>query len=290
MQIAETRNAVAQIVHGWRLQGESIAFVPTMGNLHEGHLALVRKAATLANRVVASIYVNPTQFGEGEDFDRYPRTPDRDLASLEAEHCDLVFMPPDSEMYPFGLAQSVRLGAPPELAGRLEGASRAGHFDGVVTVVARLFAIVRPDIAVFGEKDYQQLLVIRRMSDDIGFGINVVGAPTIRDEHGLALSSRNAFLGGEENVSARLFNRVLQRAAGQVAAGGEIHSIERAACAELEHIGLDVDYVAIRRADDLADPGPGDTDLRILAAVRCGDTRLIDNMAVPDTHGEAHDL
>lgn len=258
-----------------------MALVPTMGNLHLGHLALVRKARELADRVVTSIYVNPTQFGECEDFDRYPRTPNEDLEQLKKENCDLVFLPSDSEIYPFGLVDGVKINASPELAKQLEGASRPGHFDGVVTVVARLFAIVNPDIAVFGEKDYQQLLVIRRMSEDLGFGIEVVGAGTVRDKSGLALSSRNEYLDSNDVEAAGNLNRVLRKIAQR--AFNRIESFERLeseATKALESSGLKVDYVAIRCAGDLSIPEPNDEDLRILAAVKCGDTRLIDNMAV----------
>ena len=266
----------------WRSRGERVALVPTMGNLHEGHLSLVKKASSLADRVIASIYVNPTQFGEGEDFDRYPRTPDEDLEKLRNEDCDLVFMPTNDEMYPFGLEQSVRVCASPELASRLEGASRPDHFDGVVTVVARLFAIVEPDMSVFGEKDYQQLLVIRRMSQDLGFDIEVIGAETVRSQTGLALSSRNAYLASEDERAAWSLNRILKRTAERVPDGKTtISDLEDSASQALESEGLIVDYVAIRRADDLSVPAAEDEDLRILAAVRCGGTRLIDNLAVP---------
>lgn len=281
MQVFDTRRAVKQQVRDWRARGERVALVPTMGNLHSGHLSLIQKASALADRVIASIYVNPTQFGEGEDFDRYPRTLQEDLVQLEHENCDLVFNPADKEIYPYGLAQSCRLSASPELAGRLEGASRPDHFDGVVTVVARLFAIVTPDVAVFGEKDYQQLLVIRRMNEDLGFGIEVVGAPTVRNNNGLALSSRNAFLGSQGEQTAGVLNHVLRSTSQRAAGNEDFAGLEQEASDTLERTGLKVDYVAIRRADDLSVPTVNDSDLRILAAVRCGETRLIDNMAVP---------
>lgn len=281
MQVAENQPTVRSVVRAWRRDGDRIALVPTMGNLHEGHLALVHAARRHADRVVTSIFVNPTQFGEGEDFQRYPRTPDEDLAALEAEGCDLVFVPDAKEIYPFGLERAVLLKAPPDLAGRLEGRTRPGHFDGVVTVVARLFAIVGPDVAVFGEKDYQQLLVIRRLSEDLGFGIDVIGEQTIRDTAGLALSSRNAYLDAEKLAVAQKLNQILARTGRLVGSSSTIGQLESDAAEQLARAGFRVDYVAIRRADDLSAPEKPGERLRILAAVWCGQIRLIDNMAVP---------
>lgn len=279
MQSVESRCALRDVLSEWRRREERIALVPTMGNLHDGHLSLIRAARRYAERVLASIYVNPTQFGEGEDFESYPRTLEEDLFKLEAEGCDLAFTPDTAQLYPFGLERAVMLRASPDLAGRLEGRFRPGHFDGVVSVVARLFAIVRPDVAVFGEKDYQQLLVIQRMSEDVGFGIEVVGEKTVRAESGLALSSRNAYLDAEDTVAAETLNRVLAATVRRLdTAGISIEALERDATRSLESAGLRVDYVAIRRAQDLAPPGVGDQNLRVLAAAWCGQTRLIDNM------------
>jgi len=279
MQSVESRCDLRKTLSSWRRKGERIALVPTMGNLHEGHLSLVRAGRRRADRVVASIYVNPTQFGEGEDFESYPRTPADDLEKLQAEGCDLAFTPGMAQIYPFGLENAVMLRAAPDLAGRLEGRLRPGHFDGVVSVVARLFAIVQPDVAIFGEKDYQQLLVIRRMVEDLGFGIEVVGEKTIRANSGLALSSRNAYLGEEQTGAAETLNRVLAATARHLETSNDsIESMERDATCSLESAGLRVDYVAVRRAGDLAPPGDSDFDLRILAAAWCGRTRLIDNM------------
>lgn len=288
MQSVESRGALRAVLSKWKRASERIALVPTMGNLHEGHLSLVRAARKHAGHVVTSIYVNPAQFGEGEDFENYPRTLAEDLAKLEAEGCDLVFVPGSDQLYPFGLERAVMLRAAPDLAGRLEGRFRPGHFDGVVSVVARLFALVQPNVAVFGEKDFQQLLVIRRMVEDLGFDIEIIGENTVRAESGLALSSRNAYLDERQLEAAETLNRVLGQAARRAASPDTaVDALERKAAAALEGAGLKVDYVAIRRAGDLAGPGEGDHELRILAAVWCGRTRLIDNMAVERRADEA---
>lgn len=288
MERARTRGELRSVITARRSAGAEIALVPTMGNLHEGHLALVRAARAEADCVVTSIYVNPAQFGVGEDFERYPRTEETDLRLLESAGCDIAFVPDPCTMYPFGLEQAVRVQAAPSLAGDLEGAIRPGHFDGVLTVVARLFNLVSPQLAVFGEKDYQQWLVIRRMVDDLGFGLRLLAVPTVRDSDGLALSSRNRYLQPGQMEAARLLNVVLQAAADRLAATpGELAGVEREAERRLAEAGLVVDYVAVRRADDLGIPGPGDRDLRVLAAARCGATRLIDNrpatrVCIPD--------
>lgn len=286
MQVIENRRELRDLVSEWRREGERVALVPTMGNLHEGHLSLVRAAGRHAVRVVTSIFVNPAQFSEGEDFDRYPRTLEQDLATLENEGCDLAFVPDADQLYPFGLDRAVMVRAAPDLAGRLEGRFRPGHFDGVVTVVARLFALVQPGVAVFGEKDYQQLLVVRRMAEDLGFDARVIGEKTVRSKAGLALSSRNAYLDEAQRQAANALNRALIRAARSAAADGAVYSsLEDEATDALEAVGLRVEYVAIRRSQDLAAPKEGDRDLRILAAAWCGRTRLIDNMAVDRASG-----
>ena len=281
METVSDRAGLRNRVSGWKSAGERVALVPTMGNLHAGHLSLVRAALDLADRCVTSIFVNPTQFGAGEDFDTYPRTPEADLAMLEKAGCDLVFLPATEEIYPYGVQHATRLTAAPDLARRLEGRSRPGHFDGVVTVVARLFALVRPDVAVFGEKDYQQLLVIERMAGDLGFEIDIHAAATIRSADGLALSSRNSYLDAAQVEAANALNLVLADAAKSASGSGhDLGGLEKAAAAALEAAGLKVDYVAIRRARDLAPPRAGDRNLRVLAAVWCGQTRLIDNMPI----------
>jgi pantoate--beta-alanine ligase len=280
MRQAHTREQLWAVLRSWRRAGLSTALVPTMGNLHEGHLALVAAAREQADRVITSIYVNPAQFGEGEDFDRYPRTLETDQRQLEEAACDLLFTPTDQTMYPGGLGDSTRVKAAPSLANILEGANRPGHFDGVVTVVARLFNLVTPDVAVFGEKDYQQLLVIRRLVLDLGYPVRIAAVATVRGPAGLALSSRNRYLDDEQKTAAHQLNVVLQEAASQVAdAPTHLPEVERAAQAKLEQAGLRVDYVAVRRARDLAKPSADDPDLRVLAAVWSGATRLIDNRA-----------
>lgn len=281
MQQAENRKQIHAVTEPWRREGLKIALVPTMGNLHRGHLSLVEAARREADRVVTSIYVNPAQFGEGEDYASYPRTLEADSLALEQAGCDLLFVPGHNTMYPSGLDHAVRLLASPDLAGVLEGESRPGHFDGVVTVVARLFNLVVPDVAVFGEKDYQQLLVIQRMADDLGYGIRIVPVPTVRETSGLAMSSRNNYLDKAERESAGRLHAILLHAAGQVRSGCEnCIQVEQAATARLKELGFGVDYVAVRRAEDLLMPGSGDPDLRVLAAVWSGPTRLIDNVPV----------
>jgi len=278
MRQVQTREQLWAVVRNWRRAGQKIALVPTMGNLHQGHLALVAAGREQADRVITSIYVNPTQFGEGEDFGRYPRTLDDDLRQLEAAHCDLVFTPSDRVMYPRGPDDSTRVLATPALANKLEGASRPGHFDGVVTVVARLFNLVGPDLAVFGEKDWQQLLVIRRMVEDLAYPLQILTVATVRGPGGLALSSRNRYLDETQRTAAEQLNAVLRWAAERVAAApGEHGAIEREARGRLEQQGLRVDYLTVLRAADLVEPEPGDRDLRVLAAVWSGSTRLIDN-------------
>jgi len=280
MRQVQTREQLWAVVRNWRRAGLKIALVPTMGNLHQGHLALVAAGRDQADRVITSIYVNPTQFGEGEDFGRYPRTLDDDLRQLEAAHCDLAFTPSDRVMYPRGPDDSTRVLAAPSLANILEGASRPGHFDGVVTVVARLFNLVGPDLAVFGEKDWQQLLVIRRMVEDLAYPLQIIPVATVRGAGGLALSSRNRYLDETQRTAAEQLNAVLRWAAERAAAAPEERTaIEREARGRLEQRGLRVDYLTVRRAANLLEPEPGDRDLRVLAAVRSGSTRLIDNQA-----------
>lgn len=275
-ELSALRDALAD----WRRGGHSIAFVPTMGNLHAGHLALVEQAGTLADRTVASIYVNPAQFGPGEDLEAYPRTPEADLEALRAAGCDLVWMPDDLVMYPSGLDQAVRLITPPALGAVLCGAGRPGHFDGVVTVVARLFNQVRPDVAVFGEKDYQQLLIIRRMVEDLSLDIRIESLATVREPDGLAMSSRNRYLTPEEREKAPAIFHELCSIRSQLNEHSDYSSLERRACKALVDAGLRPEYVEIRRALDLGSPGP-EQPLRAFMAARLGGARLIDNLPVP---------
>lgn len=279
MRLAQSREQLREVTRQWRSRGLSTALVPTMGKLHRGHLALVEAASRVADRVITSIYVNPTQFGENEDFESYPRTLDADRLALEQADCNLLFAPDHAAMYPHGTDQAVRVLASPELAGTLEGEFRPGHFDGVVTVVARLFNLVCPDTAVFGEKDYQQLLIIRRMVHDLGYGIRIVGVPTVRESDGLAMSSRNTYLDTEQKQAAAGLNGVLRETAGRIIDGSsEVDQAERDAAGSLDSLGMRVEYIAVRRAEDLKPPHSGDRELRVLAAAWCGQTRLIDNV------------
>jgi pantoate--beta-alanine ligase len=278
--LASTREELAGLLAGARRAGDRIAFVPTMGALHEGHASLVRAArAATTGPVVVSIFVNPMQFAPTEDLDRYPRTLDADLEVCAAEGVDVVFAPGVEEMYPGGFSHdSVHDGvtvAPGALATILDGASRPGHFDGVLTVVAKLFGLVRPDVAVFGQKDYQQLVLIRRMVRDLCLGIEVVGAETVREPDGLALSSRNRYLDDTQRAAAVALSRAL-RAAQERAAYG-VPAARWAAMSVLKsETGLELDYLALT-STDLGEP-PEAGEGRILVAARVGTTRLIDNM------------
>ncbi|HEY9198223.1 MAG TPA: pantoate--beta-alanine ligase [Gammaproteobacteria bacterium] len=272
-------DVLRETIAGWRGAGARIGFVPTMGNLHAGHLRLIETARARCGRVVASIFVNPLQFGPDEDFMRYPRTPDADCAALANAGTDLVFLPSVATMYPRPLEQMTRV-AVPELGSILEGAHRPGHFDGVTTVVARLFNLVLPDVAVFGEKDWQQLAIIRRMVADLGWPIELLGVPTVREPDGLAMSSRNGYLSAEQRVRAPGMARTLNEVAGHLRAGErDFAALERAAASVLGEDGFQVDYVSIRRGD-LQPAAAGDAQLIILAAARLGTTRLIDNLPV----------
>ena len=264
-----------------RLRGEAnIGLVPTMGNLHDGHLALVRCARSVSASCVVSIFVNPTQFGANEDFGSYPRTMEEDLALLEAEQVDLVFAPSVREMYPEGQQLRTRISVP-DLSDTLCGASRPGHFDGVATVVAKLFNIVAPQRAFFGEKDWQQLTVIRAMVRQLNMPVEVMGVATVRAASGLALSSRNGYLNPQELERAALLNRCLSRLAAAIDTGRRDYAeAEQEASDELGAAGFKVDYVAVRDAHRLSQPDADSRQLRILAAARLGRARLIDNVGV----------
>ena len=263
-------------VRAWKRAGERIAFVPTMGNLHAGHFSLVRLAREHADRVVASVFVNPTQFGPNEDFARYPRTPEQDAAGLAHAGCDVLWMPSVETVYPYGPEGAVQVRVP-GVTDVLEGAHRPGHFDGVATVVARLFLQVQPDVAVFGLKDYQQLAVIRYLATELSFPIEIVPGPTQREPDGLALSSRNQYLSPQERAVAPGIHRALLAMKARVQAGGSVESAEVEASEKLRAVGFDVDYAAVRRRD-LRPTGPGDDALVALVAARIGRTRLIDNL------------
>ncbi|WP_448621327.1 pantoate--beta-alanine ligase [Geodermatophilus sp. URMC 65] len=275
--VAETVAELRGLVAG--LPGP-VALVPTMGALHEGHRALVRAARERAGSVVVSVFVNPTQFGPGEDFDRYPRTWDADLAALAEEGADAVFHPPVDEVYPPG-AVGVAV-HPGPLGDVLEGAVRPGHFTGVLTVVAKLFGLVRPDLAVFGEKDYQQLTLVRAMARELALGVEVVGVPTVREDDGMALSSRNRYLSPEQRATATTISRALHAGAAAGPQGaGAVLGAARSVLAEAP--GLLQDYLELTDPD--LGPPPPAGPARLLVAARAGSTRLIDNTAL--TLGDA---
>ena len=264
-------------VSAWKREGHRTAFVPTMGALHEGHLSLVRLAREKAERVVASVFVNPTQFAPTEDLDRYPRQEAKDAELLASAGCDLLFLPTPAEMYPADFATSVTVSGVSE---DLEGRFRPQMFGGVATVVAKLLIGAGTDVAVFGEKDFQQLLVIRRMAKDLNLPVEIVPGPTVREADGLAMSSRNAYLAPDERAVAAQLNVILKAAAAQVRDGAPADKAETEASAALMLAGFErVDYVAIRSADDLGPYVPGQP-ARILAAAWLGKTRLIDNLPV----------
>src|SRR4030088_1173603 len=254
MDIVTKIAAVREHVRRWRSEGRRVAFVPTMGNLHPGHVSLIEAARRHGDRFVASIFVNPMQFGPNEDFAHYPRTPVQDERMLAEAGCNLMFMPDVSEVYPNGSERATRVEVP-GLSRILCGEFRPGHFDGVSTVVAKLFHIVEPDVAVFGEKDFQQLTVIRRMVEDLCIPVQIVGAPTVRDADGLAMSSRNQYLTPEERRSAPRIYEILTATAKRLQAGdSEFASMERTGCRMLEAAGFKLDYFAVRQANDLSTP------------------------------------
>lgn len=281
MERIETAEALRERMGHWRRAGERIALVPTMGNLHAGHLTLVDRARERADRVVASVFVNPTQFGPGEDFTVYPRTPEADCAALAERGVDLAFLPTVAVMYPGGVPGAVRVEVGGPLTADLCGASRPGHFGGVATVVTKLFNLVQPDVAVFGQKDYQQLAVIRALVHELAMPIDIVGVPTRREADGLALSSRNQYLDPEQRARAPQIHAVLSDSAAALRAGAPDHAaIEAGATARLAAAGFGVEYVRIVRPDDLQAPQGGESRLILLLAARLGSTRLIDNIEV----------
>ena len=272
--IARLHRAVTALKQG----GKSVALVPTMGSLHDGHLSLVRMAKRVADHAVASIFVNPTQFGPNEDFAAYPRDEARDAALLVEEGVSLLWAPDVGTMYPGGHSTHIEVA---ELGADYCGAARPGHFDGVATVVAKLFNQVRPDVAIFGEKDWQQLAIIRRMARDLDFGIDILGAPIARDADGLALSSRNAYLSDAQRAAATAFPEALNAAAQAIAGGADVANTLAKAEAAIVMGGFDsVDYVALADADSLERLSAFRKPARLLAAARIGKTRLIDNLPV----------
>ena len=278
MLTVTTVNALRAQVHAWRAAGDSVGLVPTMGALHAGHLSLVRRARALATRTCATIFVNPTQFGPHEDFSRYPRTPDADAALLRHEGADLLFMPEVSEMYAPDHATRVRVEG---LGDTLDGVFRPGHFEGVATIVAKLLLQALPDVAVFGEKDWQQLQVIRRLVRDLDVAVRIEGAPIAREPDGVALSSRNAYLTPEERAVAPALHRVITDVARAVASGEPCEPECQRAVATLQAAGFGrVDYVTVRDAESLEPSDDASRARRVLAAAFLGRTRLIDNVPV----------
>jgi pantoate--beta-alanine ligase len=280
MQVIHSKQELEEHLAEWRQQDEHIALVPTMGNLHAGHLSLVKLAREHAERVVVSIFVNPTQFGENEDFDQYPRTLERDTLRLKKSAADLIFAPGVETMYPFGLKDATTVSVP-RITENFCGASRPGHFDGVTSVVARLFALVQPDLAVFGQKDYQQQLVIRHMSLDLNLPVAIFTAATVREKDGLAMSSRNQNLNDEERSTAPILYEVLSSVGNDLQSGRrDFDVLESESIATLSEAGFDVDYLSIRRAQNLEIPDRDCDELVVLAAAKLGDARLIDNTVI----------
>lgn len=276
----DTIKALRETVRAWRRGARVVALVPTMGNLHDGHLNLVRRAQREADRVVVSIFVNPTQFAPGEDYAAYPRTFAQDRASLEAVGADAVFAPPVEEVYPRGPEQATRV----EVGGLSDilcGASRPGHFVGVATVVSMLFNMVTPDMAVFGEKDYQQLAIIRRMVRELHIPVQVLGEPTTREASGLAMSSRNRYLDEQERARAPALYRSLREAAEALSAGErDFRKLEDRGWQQLEQAGMQPDYFSVRCQGDLGAPEQATRAFVVLAAARLSRARLIDNVTV----------
>lgn len=280
MKVIESLPELRSTISALKREGRKVAFVPTMGNLHEGHLQLIDIAHQHADVVIASIFVNPMQFGQGEDFEKYPRTHEADMEKLTSRHCDLLFLPSVETMYPVPPEQQTRVEVP-GLSDLLCGASRPGHFVGVATVVSKLFNLVQPDVAVFGEKDFQQLMVIRRMVHELCMPIEIFGAPISREKDGLARSSRNGYLDAEQRQTAPVLYAELKRMKKRVADGEtDFSSLEKDCAERLNQQGFRTDYIAIRRADNLLVPNDNAGQLVILAAAYLGTTRLIDNLVI----------
>ncbi len=275
--IVRELDALRAQVRDWKCAGLRIGFVPTMGNLHAGHYSLVELARRKADRIIASVFVNPTQFGPNEDFGRYPRTPEADAEGLQSSECDVLWLPSVEAMYPYGADGAVRMHVP-GITDTLDGAHRPGHFDGVATVVARLFNQVLPDVAAFGRKDYQQLAVIRYLVRDLAYPIELLPGDTLRETDGLAMSSRNQYLSGEERVIASVVYRILQDMREGIRAGTSRLQVEEDANRLLRGAGFIPDYAVVRRPD-FSEPADGEGGEQVaLIAARLGRTRLIDNL------------
>ena len=278
MQQISLNDDLRELVRAWHKEGQSVALVPTMGNLHAGHLALVEKAVSEADRTIVSIFVNPIQFVEGEDYADYPRTIEADLEKLVELGTDLVFLPDFGEVFPNGQQEHTRV-IVPLLDNIYCGEFRPGHFTGVATIVAKLLNLVQPDIAIFGEKDYQQLLVIRRLVEDLAIPVKILGFPTVREQDGLAMSSRNHYLSeNERKLAPRLYETLKWMANAIIAGGINYKTLEKQAFERLQQHGFRPEYISVCNAEDLDKPGNG--VLVILAAARLGKSRLIDNVAV----------
>ena len=280
MKIYNTGSAIRGQVNAWKQESQSVGFVPTMGNLHQGHEMLLKRAVEQADKVVASIFVNPMQFNNARDYDTYPRTIDEDILILEQLGVATLFLPDADEMYPQGQQQTTRV-VVPGLSDVLEGEHRPGHFTGVTTVVNKLFNLVPADITFFGEKDYQQLMLIQRMVRELNMAIQVKAVPTVREADGLAMSSRNSRLTAEQRQQAPLLYEVLKSTADQLLQGETGYSeLESSAMSALNEHGFQAEYVAIRHANDLSLPDEGCQQWAILAAARLGEVRLIDNALI----------
>lgn len=280
METVFSLEALRERIQGWRREGARIALVPTMGNLHAGHISLLERARTLADKTVVSIFVNPIQFGKGEDYARYPSTLEADQEKLSAAGLDLLFAPNLDQLYPGGIEEDTRVTVP-GLSTLLCGQYRPGHFSGVATVVSKLLINVQPDVALFGEKDYQQLLVIKRMVHDLLMPVEILGMPIVREPDGLAMSSRNSYLSAEERARASAIHRALLIASEKLRQGGySLIAIETAAMADLAARGFRPEYFSVRRAADLDLPRAGDQELQVLTAAWLGGARLIDNIRV----------
>lgn len=280
MQVFHQSQTLRQTLQAEREQGKRIGFVPTMGNLHDAHLALVRQARQHSDRVVASIFVNRLQFGLNEDWDKYPRTLDADITKLRSVGCDYLFCPDEAEIYPNGMDTQTRV-IVPTMANILCGASRPGHFEGVTTVVTKLFNIVQPEVAVFGLKDYQQLAIIRRMVQDLCIPVEIQAGEIVREADGLAMSSRNGYITSEERLRANVLYRTLDWLAGQIRSGErDFVDLEQGARLRIEAAGFRPDYVTVCNARTLDPAAHDDRELRVLGAMYTRSARLIDNVAV----------
>ncbi|MDH5408504.1 MAG: pantoate--beta-alanine ligase [Gammaproteobacteria bacterium] len=278
MQICSSIESMRTLIHEWKSSGQTVGFVPTMGNLHEGHLKLVEEANKRSDRVVVSIFVNPMQFGENEDFDNYPRTQEQDIEKLKGLSTDAVFIPSADDIYPEQIDRSSFVEVP-ELSTILCGASRPGHFRGVTTVVNKLFNIVQPDCAVFGLKDYQQFIIIKKMVDDLKMPVQMIGVETVRESDGLAKSSRNGYLNQQQRQQAATIYEILRSIKTEIQQGRKDYlALEKEGLGQLEKVGFKPDYVAIRCAESLQVPAAETRTLAILVAAWLGNTRLIDNI------------